>query len=111
MGWRPLQVMVGGALSALMGQVPTHPPLFLHLLDVLDANGAAAAGAKWTRLLPCGALPRDNQGLWGETPTQCPPALHSQWPHPPPGPCHRALKPTGDEQERRENVLSGGGAA
>lgn len=29
-------------------------------------------------------------------------------PHLPLGPCHRALKPTGDEQERIENVLSGG---
>lgn len=44
----------------------------------------------------------------GERLSQCLLALESQWPHLPLGPCHRAQKPTGYEQERRENVLSGG---
>lgn len=41
--WRPLQVRVGSALGSLVGLAPTHPPLLLHLLNVLYANGAAAA--------------------------------------------------------------------
>lgn len=36
------------------------PPL-LDLLDVLDANGAAAAGAEWARLFPGRAFPRNYQ--------------------------------------------------
>lgn len=92
--WCPLQVMVGGTPDALVGQAPTHPPLLLHLLDVLDPNGAAAAGAKRTGLLSRGAFPRDNQGLWGEAQTQCL-LPRSWWPRLPPGPCHRALKPAG----------------
>ena len=40
-----------------------HPPPLLHLLDVLDANSAAAARAEWSGLLPGGALPGYDQGL------------------------------------------------
>ena len=36
------------------------PPL-LDLLDVLDANGAAAAGAEWARFFPGRAFPRNDQ--------------------------------------------------
>lgn len=46
-GWaehlHPLLVRLGGAPGSLLGLAPTDLPLLLHLLDVLDANGAAAA--------------------------------------------------------------------
>lgn len=45
------------------GHFPT--PL-LHLLDVLDPDGTAPSGAKRPRLLPGGALPRNDQRYpWG----------------------------------------------
>ena len=68
---------MGGGARGDAGRHPApmpRPPLLLHLLDVLDADSAAAARAKRTGLLPRGALARDNQRLWGEAPTQWSPA-------------------------------------
>lgn len=45
-----------------VAQALLSPPL-LHLLDVLDTDGAAPSGAERPRLLPGGALSRNDQRL------------------------------------------------
>lgn len=118
--WRPLQVRVGSTLTPLPVRVgsmlgplvalaPTHPPLLLHLLNVLNANGTAAAGAKRTRLLPCGALSRDNQGLWGRESVSVPICLGTPVAPPPTG--GPATAPRSQQvmsKKGEKNVLSGG---
>ena len=44
-------------------QVSLLSPPLLHLLDVLDPDGAAPSGTEGPRLLPVGALPRNDQRL------------------------------------------------